>query len=325
MARAWPCFAPDARLVRMRVVGSPRLVPSPLRGLTPRHYYVIRSSQVPSSVLTRTCPVLFAGPPFRARAALPYLLVRRVSLVLGILAVGVGAWSLRHVRTSSLVCTPHTGGTGGYGLSNGCLNQVWLEYSAFALILLGRSSRRLRYCSCAAAATRSGRRPTRGFDSWAHLGRTPHSASSSPPDSPDCLSPKPNRTLPGYHVCPARSAAIPAKCPRAPDTTCAGEHLGVPTTGPFPRCREHQNPIELGTTWLARHFLIWGPLPERYCDHHATDRNGPGNHRRGGGRVDTASRQGRAGVMCSPLLRQRRIRSQHDCLNQVGAEYLPLA
>lgn len=63
--------------------------------------------------------------------------MRRVSLVLGILAVGVGAWSLRHVRTSSLACTPHSGGTGGYGLTSGCLNQVWLEYLSFALILAG--------------------------------------------------------------------------------------------------------------------------------------------------------------------------------------------
>ena len=77
------------------------------------------------------------GPPLDVRSGLPYLLVRKISLVLGILAVGVGAWSLRHVRTSTLACTPHPGGTGGYGLTTGCLNQAWVEYSAFALILFG--------------------------------------------------------------------------------------------------------------------------------------------------------------------------------------------
>lgn len=63
--------------------------------------------------------------------------MRRVSLVLGVAAVAVGAWSLRHVRTSTLLCTPHSTSTSGYGLSNGCLNQVWLEYLSFALILGG--------------------------------------------------------------------------------------------------------------------------------------------------------------------------------------------
>ena len=36
-----------------------------------------------------------------------------------------------------LLCTPHSTSTSGYGLSNGCLNQVWLEYLSFALILGG--------------------------------------------------------------------------------------------------------------------------------------------------------------------------------------------
>ncbi|MFI5035626.1 MAG: hypothetical protein ACHQFZ_05420 [Acidimicrobiales bacterium] len=62
--------------------------------------------------------------------------VRRASLVFGVIAAAVGAWALRHVRDSIAVCTPRPGG-GGFGLSSGCLHEVWLEYVAFALILAG--------------------------------------------------------------------------------------------------------------------------------------------------------------------------------------------
>jgi len=63
--------------------------------------------------------------------------VRKISLILGIAAAAVGAWTLRHVRTAASACIPHTATTGGYGISNRCLNNVWLEFFAFALIIGG--------------------------------------------------------------------------------------------------------------------------------------------------------------------------------------------
>jgi hypothetical protein len=63
--------------------------------------------------------------------------MRRIALVLGLVAAGVGAWSLHHVRQETATCVPHSAGSAGFGVSTTCLNQVGAEYVSMGVIIAG--------------------------------------------------------------------------------------------------------------------------------------------------------------------------------------------
>ncbi|MGH7175497.1 MAG: hypothetical protein ACREGR_04020 [Minisyncoccia bacterium] len=63
--------------------------------------------------------------------------MRRTLLVLGLVAAAVGTWSLYRVHSEAVGCTLSSLQSPTFGASSTCLNQVWLEYTSFGVLLAG--------------------------------------------------------------------------------------------------------------------------------------------------------------------------------------------
>lgn len=58
-------------------------------------------------------------------------------MFLGLLAAGVGAWSLHHLRDQSSTCVPGVTRSEIFGISSNCVNQVGLEYISMGILIAG--------------------------------------------------------------------------------------------------------------------------------------------------------------------------------------------
>ncbi len=63
--------------------------------------------------------------------------MRRVSLLVGLAATGVGAWLLARSHAEATGCVAVPVSQPGFGASPGCYTQVWIGYAGFALFVGG--------------------------------------------------------------------------------------------------------------------------------------------------------------------------------------------
>jgi hypothetical protein len=75
-------------------------------------------------------------PRFDTRPVVRLLLMRRVSIVMSLAALGVGVWLLTRVHEVSSVCSGTVSLTTGGGVSTNCMNQAATYFLGAALVML---------------------------------------------------------------------------------------------------------------------------------------------------------------------------------------------